>query len=96
MKVDPMSIDTTNILHRDPETRRGIRTASWVALLIGPDVGRAVSYRLSPCSHTFSADLLGPVDKWVSPQAADMFQGGLCSGGELGTRPYVGRRVGVL
>ena len=40
--------------------------------------------------------MLGRVDKRDSPWAWGMIQAGICDGDQLGTRPYVGRGVGVL
>ena len=48
-------------------------------------------------THTFfNIIYLGRVDKRDSHQALNMSQAGICDVNELGTRPYVGRRVGVL
>ncbi|WP_185968624.1 hypothetical protein [Paracoccus sp. M683] len=44
----------------------------------------------------FILSVLGRVDKRDSPWAWGMIQAGICDGDQLGTRPYVGRGVGVL
>jgi len=40
--------------------------------------------------------MLGRVDKRDTQVALIMIQAGICNGDQLGTRPDVGRRVGVL
>lgn len=39
---------------------------------------------------------LGRVDKRGSPLRSGMIQAGICSGDQRGTRPYVGRGMGIL
>ena len=41
------------------------------------------------------AKRLGPVDKRDSQGALIVIQAGICDGDQLGTRPYVGRGMGV-
>ncbi|QRZ16036.1 hypothetical protein JWJ88_17050 [Paracoccus methylovorus] len=65
--------------------------------------GRTLIKVLGDASHldevlipTDNIGCLGRVDKRDSPWAWGMIQAGICDGDQLGTRPYVGRGVGVL
>lgn len=69
-------------------------------------VGRGLTVRLAEMGDLAQATSskstklfhggLGRVDKMGSHEALSVIQAGICDGGQLGTRPYVGRGMGVL
>ena len=56
-------------------------------------VGKALIQLSSFCDTGFA---LGRVDKRDSQDVLNVIQAGICDGDQLGTRPDVGRRVGVF